>query len=454
VTGRGSDLLRACRWAVERARRLGAAQADAFAERTRQASVTVRNREVEQISQATGKGLGLRVFLGGRLGFAYTSDLGKEGLCDVAARAMALARAAARDSHHGLPKEAELARGARDLLGMYDPAIEALDTQWMLDASLEMERAARAEDPRVAGFESVGAGDLVSEVALVTSTGFSGTYRGTSVYMYAVPVARGDDGQLQTGYWVDARRRLADLEPPEVIGRTAARRAARMLGARKVKTKRVPVVFEPLVAASFVAGLAAAVDGDMVYKKSSFLGDRLGDRVAPDFVTVVDDGLRPGGLSTAPFDGEGVATRRTAIVEKGRLTSFLYDTYTARKAKACSTGSARRGYAGLPEIRTSNLYLEAGSTPAASLVRGLREGFYVTSMLGRGADPVTGDYSRGANGLWIRAGEFAEPVQEVTVSGNMLEMLRVVDAVGDDLDFRGSTGAPTIRFAELMVAGA
>jgi PmbA protein len=439
---------------VDRARKLGATQADAYAERTRQASVSVRDGDVEQLSQATGKGLGLRVFVSGRLGFAYTSDLGKEGLNDLAARALALAKVAAKDPHNGLPGEADLARRLPALPGMYDLAVETLGTEWKLAASLEIERAARAEDRRVANFESVGAGDLVSEVALATSTGFAGTYRATSVYLYAVPVARGDDGQLQTGYWVDAKRRLADLEPPEAVGRTAARRAVRMLGARKAKTQRVPVVFEPLVAASFVAGLAAAVDGDMVYKKSSFLGDKLGKRIAPELITVVDDGLRPGGLATAPFDGEGVATRRTALLDRGRLRSFLYDTFTARKAGARSTGSGRRGYAGLPGIRTSNLYLEAGSTPAASLVAGVKNGFYVTAMLGRGADPVTGDYSRGANGLWIREGELCEPVQEVTVAGNMLEMLRAVDAVGDDLDFRGSTGAPTIRFAELMVAGA
>ncbi|WP_373045524.1 TldD/PmbA family protein [Vulgatibacter sp.] len=447
------DLLDICERVVKRARRLGATQAEAYGERTREAAVRVREGEVEDLTQAEGKGLGLRVIVEGRLGFAYTSDFSDAALEEFVRRAVALAKVAAKDASNKLPDERALKSRNPELHGLFDPEIEGLTTDWKIEAARTMERAGKAEDKRVSNFESVGAGDFVADVAIHSSEGLHERYRGTYVYLFAAPVAKGDDGQLQTAYWVDYKRRLRDLETPEEIGRIAARRAARMLGAKKVKTQRVPVIFEPTIAASFVAGIASAVNGDLVRKGSSFLGDKLGKRIAPESITVVDDGLLPGGISTAPFDGEGIATRRTPVIERGVLQNFLYDSATARKAKAKPTGNARRGYSSLPGIGVTNFHLHAGDTPAQSIVKSVKNGLYVTAMLGRGANTVTGDYSRGANGIWIRNGEFAEPVQEVTVAGHMLDMLQTIDAVGDDIDFRGSVGAPTIRFAELTVSG-
>jgi PmbA protein len=215
----------------------------------------------------------------------------------------------------------------------------------------------------------------------------------------------------------------------------------------------VPVIFDPLMAASFVGSLAQAANGDAVFKKSSVLAPLLGQRLASEGVTVVDDALLPGGLATEPFDGEGVATRRTAILDGGVLSSFLYDSFTARKAKARTTGNATRGYNSQPHIGTHNLYLEAGKATPESLIREVKSGLYVTAMLGHGANIVTGDYSRGANGLWIENGELARPVQEVTVAGNLLDMWKDLDGIGNDLTFRGEAGAPTIRFRELTVSG-
>ena len=280
-----------------------------------------------------------------------------------------------------------------------------------------------------------------------------GESRASYVYVYCSPVAEAD-GQLQTASWSDTRRKLARLQSPEEIGRIAARRAARMLGARKPKTQRVPVVFEAQMAAGFIAGLAGAVNGNLVYKKSSFLGTLLGKRIAPKGFTLYDDARLAEGIATRPFDGEGVASQTNAVIEDGVLRSFLYDASTAKKAKAKSTGSASRGWASLPSIGTSNFYLARGRQLADSIVKSVKQGLFVTAMLGRGADVVTGDYSRGANGIWIENGELAYPVQEITVAGNLLEMLRGIDAIGDDLDFRSSTAAPTLRFAELQVSGA
>ena len=446
------ELLDVCERVVTQAKQRGAGEAEAYAERTRSATVHVREGEIEDLTQATSKGLGLRVLVGGRLGFAYTSDLRADTLPAFIDRAIALAQAAARDPHNVLP-DAKLLKRRNAPLDLYDPVVADLSPDWKLEASRTMERAARAEDQRIVNFESVGAGEYVSETAIASTAGLADGYRGTYVYLFAMPVAQGEDGQLQTSYWVDYQRQLARLDAPENIGRIAARRAARMVGARQAKTARVPVVMEPMVAASFVSGLADAVNGDLVYKKASFLGDKLGQKLAPAGFTVVDDGLFEGGVGSAPFDGEGVATSRLPFIENGVLRHFLYDAYTARKAKARSTGSAQRGYSSLPGIGTSTLYLERGATPAAELVSSLKEGFYVTAMLGRGANTVTGDYSRGANGLWIRDGQLAEPVQEVTVAGHLLEMLGAIDAIGDDLDFRGTVGAPSLRFGEMMVSG-
>jgi PmbA protein len=444
------SLLDTCEQLVKLARKAGAAEAEAYAERTRDASVRVRDGEVEQLEQASSKGIGLRVITGQRLGFSYGTDLSKEGLKELAAKAVALAKGAAKDPANGLPHGKDLGTAEA---GDYDPAIEEISPEWKLQAAREAEKAARAEDSRVRKFDSTGAGDYLARSAIFSSRGARGESRASYVYVYCSPVAEAD-GQLQTASWSDTRRKLSRLQPPEEVGRTAARRAARMLGARKPKTQRVPVVFEPQLAAGFIGGISSAVNGLLVHKKSSFLSSLLGKRVASDQVTLVDDGTLEHGIATRPYDGEGVASRRTAVIEDGILRSFLYDATTARKAKAQSTSSASRAWASLPSIGTSNFYLQAGKQKPEEIVKGVKSGLYVTAMLGSGADVVTGDYSRGANGIWIENGELAWPVQEVTVSGNLLQMLQGIDAIGDDLDFRSSTAAPTIRFAELVVSGA
>jgi PmbA protein len=335
---------------------------------------------------------------------------------------------------------------------LFDPEVAKLPPDWKIKASVEMEKIVRAYDPRIKTIDSVGAGEGVSEVYLASSNGVHGAYHGTSVYVYASPVAT-DGDQLQTSTWYDAKRFFKDLESPESVAREAARRAVRLLGAKKVKSTRVPVVFDPTMAASFVGTIAAAANGDAVFKKSSFLAAKLGQRIAPKNVSIIDDGLMRRGLATSPFDGEGVATRKTAIVGDGVLQAFLYDSFTARKAKAKTTGNASRGYRSLPGIGTNNLYLAAGDRDPRDIIKEIPDGFYVTAMLGHGANLVTGEYSRGANGLWIENGELTRPVQEVTVAGHLIDMLQQLDAIGTDLSFHGSTGAPTIRFKELTVSG-
>lgn len=438
--------------ALARAKKKGAKQAEVFVETGREASVRVRDGAIQDLTQATAKGLGIRAIVNNRLGFAWTSDFTPSVVDAFVDRAVALAQASAPNPLNALP-DRKLLSGHAELQGLFDPAVAELAPDWKIKAALEMEKAGKAVDPRIKTFEAVHAGESVAEVYLASSEGFAGGYSGTSVFAYAVPVAA-EGEQLQTSYWTDTKRFLKDLEDPASIGREAAKRALRMLGAKKVPSQRVPVVFDPRMAASFVGTIAAAANGDAVFKKSSFLAGKLGQRIAPANITIVDDGLLERGIATSPFDGEGVPTRRTALVEQGVLGAYLYDVFTARKAKAKSTGNAARGYRSLPHIGTNNLYLENGDRDPQEIIREIPKGLYVTAMLGHGANLVTGEMSRGANGLWIENGELTHAVQEVTVAGHMLEMLQQIDAVGNDLQFRGSTAAPTLRFAELTVSGA
>ena len=438
---------------VELARQAGADEAEAYTERSREASVTVANGEIEELSEAVSKGVGLRVIRGGRLGFASTTDLEPRALAELVDRALALAKEAAKDPTNALPGPRELSLASRPRVeGLFDQAIAELEPGWKLRAAFELERAARAEDARCAKFNGSGAGEAVVETAIASSHGLVDSERGTHVYLWCSPVA-GEGEALQTSSWSDHRRHLGELETPEQVGREAARRTVRMLGARRPRTARVPVIFDPVMAAGFIGALSGAVSGELVYKKSSFLAGRLGDEVASKLLTVVDDGRLAGALGAGAFDGEGVPTRRTPLIEEGVLKSYLYDLRTARKAKTHTTGHARRGYATLPSIGAHQLVVEPGTRPPEELIGEVDQGLYVTAMLGTGANVVTGDYSRGANGLWIEHGELAYPVQEVTVAGHLLSMLAAVDAVGNDVLRRGGVYAPTLRFAELAVGG-
>ena len=437
---------------VARAKKQGAKQAEAFLQVGRTADVRVRDGEIEDLTQATSKGVGLRVILKNKLGFSFTSDFDESSLNAFVDRAIQLAEASAPNPLNGLPSEKDL--GAfPDVGALFDSKVANLAPDWKISAAREMEKVGKAFDPRIKTFDSVGAGESVSEVYLASSAGVSGGYQGTYVYLFASPVAS-EGSQLQTSYWVDYKRFFDELDSPEAVGREAARRTIRLLGARKVKSQKVPVIFDPMMAAGFVGSVAGACNGDSVFKKSSFLASKLCEAIAPANFTIVDDGLLPRGLATAPFDGEGVPTRKTHLVQNGVLKAFLYDAFTARKAKTRSTGNASRGYRSMPHIGTNNLYLEAGSIDPKDIIKQVPNGFYVTAMLGHGANMVTGEYSRGANGMWIENGELTHAVQEVTVAGNMVEMMKSIDAIGSDLTFRGSVGAPTIRFKELTVSGA
>ena len=436
---------------VERAVRLGADEADVFIEAGDDITVQVRGGEVESIKQASPRGLGLRLFTESRLGFFTSAELDRSRIDGLVTRTLALARESASDPANALAEEARPDDVFPDL-DLFDPEVAGRSVDQKIGWALEMEKAALAFDSRVTQVSTAGVGDYSGEVHYASSRGVSGSYRATHAWLYCMPVAE-SEGRREMGFWSDHRRFLGDLETPGEVGIESARRTVQMLGARKIASCEVPVVMEPEMAKEFIAGVLGAINGDTVYKKASFLEGRIGDRIASPLVNLVDDATLGRAVGTRPFDGDGLPSHRNAVVEEGVLKTFLYDACTARRAGTRSTASASRRSRGLPSIGPSNFYLAPGTSSPEAILRETSRGLLITRMMGRGVNTANGDYSRGAAGLWIESGKPAYPVEEITVAGNMLDMLRRIDRVGDDLDFRGSLGAPTIRFSSIAVGG-
>jgi PmbA protein len=443
------DIAKRC---VELALKSGARQAEVFMENGRNMDVTARDGEVETIKQAESLGMGLRIFSGKRLGFGYTSDLSANSLPSFVKSVMDMSKITSEDEFNDLPP-VEMLKNRAPAPETYDKNITVLTPEWAVKTSVEMEKMCKAYDPRIKTVSNVGAGTYVSQVAIVNSLGLEDFGQSTYVWVYAGPVATDKDGNSQVAYYWDERCFASDMTAPEAIAKEAAKRAVDSLGSDKIPSGVMPVIFHPDMTKGFISGLVGAVNGDMVFKNASFLSDKLGAKIASDKITIIDDPLKIRGVASSAFDGEGVPKRKLTIFDKGELKLFLYDAYTAAKAGALTTASAVRGYSSLPSIGVSNLMLESRDQSPEKIIGEVKYGLYVTRMMGRGVNTVTGDYSRGAKGFLIENGELTKPVQEVTVAAHMNDMLMGIDAVGNDLDLRGSTNAPTIRFAELTVSG-
>jgi PmbA protein len=350
-----------------------------------------------------------------------------------------------------LPDPDELGAIEGDL-GLFSPDVTGLETAVKIGAAKRAEEAALATDPRIFNSEGGSFDTYAGRHIFANSRGFAGEYRSSYCSISASPVAR-EGESMERDHWSHSARRFVDLESPEYVGRTAAVRALRRLNPVKVETQKVPVVFEPRTARSLLDSVYEAVHGMSIYRHESFLAGKLGEKVASESVTIVDDGTIPGLFGTSPFDDEGVRTRRTPIIERGVLKSYLLNTYAARKLGLKTTGNASRGLTGNAGIGHGNFYVEKGVQSSEQILAGIANGFYVTQLMGFGVNIVTGDYSRGASGLWIRNGELAFAVSEVTIAGNLKDMLLGIEAVGSDLEFRGSLAAPTIKIGEMTVAG-
>jgi PmbA protein len=436
---------------VKRARAKGATGAECTISEGEEFSANVRMRELENLKEAGSRGAGLRILVGAKTGSSYTSDLSPEGIEHLVRSAMELADITTEDPHAGLPEASELGSITGDL-GLYSPGIAALDPKVKIDAAKRAEAAALDADPRIVNSEGGSFDNYVGRHIFANSLGFAGEYRASYCSIDATPVAK-DGDSMERDHWGHSARRFDALESPEYVGRTAAARALRQLHPTKVDTQKVPIVFEPRTSRSLLDSVFEAVHGMSVYRHETFLAEKLGEKVASESVTIVDDGTMPGLFGTSPFDDEGVPTRRTAIIERGVLKSYLLNCYAGRKLGMKTTGNASRGLTGNAGIGHGNLYMEAGVQTPERIIAGIPNGFYVTRLMGFGVDVVTGDYSRGAVGLWIKNGELAYPVSEVTIAGNLKEMLLGIEAVGSDLEFRGSMAAPTIKIGEMTVAG-
>ena len=488
-----ADLKQLAADVLARALKAGATDAEAVVYEGDEFSVKVRLGHVETLKESGSRAVGLRVFIGQRTASTSSSDFSADSIDRLVSGAVTLARITSEDPFAGLPETSEF--GQHDVASqhLYFDDVNRQPPAERIEVARICEAAALAYDPRI---QNSGGGDFdaaTSHKILMNSRGFTGEYRRSYCGFSAQPIAHDDKGNMQRNYWYSSSRTTLLLEDAVNIGQEAARRTLRRLGARRVKTQQAPVIFSPEVARSIIGNIFDAANGDAIYRHASFLAGMLGRRVAGDNITVIDDGtlvfdrpldpnptlegdnlggtyayeggvqpgitsddvprIRIGGFGTSPFDGEGLPTRRTVLVENGILKNYVMNTYTARKLGMTSTGNASRSLASSPGIGAGNFYLSPGNFSPEQIIGGVTGGLYVTETMGFGVNLVTGDYSQGAAGLWIENGELAYPVEEITIAGNLKDMYQNITAIGNDLVFRSAAAAPTIRIDGMTIAG-
>ncbi len=468
-----SDLKQLAHDVVTRALALGATDAEAVAVESEEFGVNVRLGQVEQLTQSGSRALGLRVFFetsqGQRTANTSTSDLSSEGISRIIHSAVELAKITSPDPFAGLPDRSAFGSNDPASQHLYFTDVDAIPPAERIDIARRCEAAALATDPRIQNSKGADFDASSSHRIMVNSRGFSGEYRRSYCGFSATPIAQdasGSGSSMQSDYWYSSARTAKLLDTPEAVGRKAAQRALRRLGARRVPTQQCPVVFPAEAARGLMGTLLSAADGDAIYRNSSMFSGKLGEQVAGENITMIDDGtlvfdhtlasgetLRVGGFGTSPFDGDGLATRRTVVIERGILKSLMLNTYTARKLNMQSTGKASRGLAGAPGIGGGNYFLQPGTLTPDQIVADIPNGLYVLSTMGFGVNLVTGDYSQGASGLWIENGELAFAVEEITIAGNLKDIFRNISAIGNDLEFRGAGAVPTVRVEGMTIAG-
>lgn len=434
---------------IDAARKAGADAADVLYVGEASLGIQVRLGELEDVGRSEGEEIGLRLFLGTRSASVSSSDLSPDALSALVERAVAMAREAPEDPYAGLAPEELLFRG--DLLPLEgddgaDPSPAELKQR-----ALDMEAAARAV-PGVTNSEGAGVSAGRSVFALATSTGFCRGYH-SSHYSAGVSVVGGEGGAMQRDHASHSVRHFVNLDGPEELGRLAGQRTVKRLNPGKLASGVMPIVFDPRVGGGLVGHLVSAMAGPAIARRTSFLLGREGDQILPEDLSIVDDPHRVRGLRSRPFDGEGVATARRALVERGQLADWLLNSASARQLGLAPNGHATRGVGGAPGVGATNVHLTPGTQSPSELIGDIGQGLYVTEMIGQGINPVTGDYSRGASGFIIRGGEIAEPVAEITVAGNLLDMYRTLRAA-NDLEHRRAVNVPTLRVEGMTVAGA
>ncbi|MEN3975245.1 TldD/PmbA family protein [Emcibacter sp. SYSU 3D8] len=432
---------------LDLAKRAGAENADAVLLENASLGVSCRLGQMEDLERSEGRDVGLRVLIGRKQAIVSGSDVAPMALELIAQRAVDMARYAPEDPFAGLADPALLAKNWPDNLDMIDnsePGAEEL-----IEQARATEDAARAVSG-ITNSEGASASWSRGRIAIATSHGFAGSYENTS-FAVGVSVLAGEGTAMERDYEYDSARHRSDLADPADIGRRAAERTIRRLGARSVKPRKVPVVYDPRVSGGLLGHLTGAISGSAVARGTSFLKNSLGEMIFAPGINVIDDPLRPRGQRSKPFDGEGVATRRQNIIDDGRLTTWMLDSASARQLNLASTGHASRGV-GLPAPGPTNFYMAPGKVSVKDLIGAIDDGFYVTEMIGMGVNGVTGDYSRGASGFWIEKGELAYPVSGLTLAGNLRDMYKAI-IPADDLVFKYGVNAPTMRIDGMTIAG-
>ncbi len=471
-----TDLAQLAADVLARALKAGATDAEAVVYEGDEFSTRVRLGQVETLKESGSRAIGLRVFLASgtgaqeaqRTASTSSSDFSPESIARLVSGAIALARITSPDPFAGLPEPSEFGQHSAVAQHLYFDDVVQQDPAVRIETARAVEAAAMAYDTRI---QNSGGGDFdtsSSHKILMNSRGFTGEYRRSYCGFSAQPIAHDDAGNMQRNYWYSSSRSTRLLEDAVAIGHEAARRTLRRLGARRVPTQQAPVIFSPEIARSIIGNIFDAANGDAIYRHATFLDGMLGQQIAGENVTVIDDGtlvfdralpgdpditMLTGGFGTSPFDGEGLPTRRTVLVENGILKNYVCNTYTARKLSLASTGNASRSLASNPGIGAGNFYLEPGTLDPDQIIGDVRQGLYVTETMGFGVNLVTGDYSQGAAGLWIENGELAYPVEEITIAGNLRDMYRNITAIGNDIDFRTASAAPTLRIDGMTIAG-
>ena len=434
--------------AVSLARKQGV-QAEAFLLHDRELSIEVVNHQVETLKEAEEMGLGLRVINNGRLGFAYTSDLSTIAVKQAVADAVSISKYTAADKHNTLPP----AESYYPDLEIYDNRISRISIEDKMEMACQVEEAAKAVDKRITIIERAGYEENEYSSLIINSNGLYAYSKGNFSGIYILLVAE-DEQDAQSGFSVMLKKRINELKPGSV-GEEGAKKAIRSLNARTIKSERLPCIMEPYVAVGFMGMMAQMINAEAVQKGKSLLADKKGQKVAAEVFTLIDDGTYKDGIGSFPYDGEGVAARRNLVIENGFLQDFIYDTYTANKAGVQSTGNGQRGsFRGLPSVGTTNFIIQPGSESPAKLISELNKGFYITGVMGmHTANPISGDFSVGASGMMIENGKLSYSVRGVTIAGNMLDFLKDIDTMGNDLRFFGTRAAPTIRLKSLSISG-
>lgn len=450
-----SDLNQFASDILSKALKAGATDAEAVVYEGEEFSALVHLGQVETLKESGSRAVGLRVFIGHHTASASSSDFSRESIGRLVEGAITLAKITNEDPFAGLPEAHEFGQ-LHDDLHLYFDDVNEMPPAERIEIARRTEAAAMAYDTRIQNSRGSDFDTAISHKIMINSRGFLGEYRRSYCGFSVAPIAQDEKG-MQRDAWFSNARTVTKLESPEEIGREAARRTLRRLGARRVPTQKAPIVFSADIAQSVIGNIFDAANGDAIYRHASFFSGMLGERVAGENITVIDDGTLVfdgiGGFGTRPFDGEGLPTRRTVLVERGILKNYVMNTYTARKLGMKSTGNAARGLAGNPGIGAGNFYLEPGTLTLQQIIGDIQNGLYVTDTMGHGVNLVTGDYSVGASGLWIENGEFAYPVEEITIAGNLKDMYRNIAAIGNDLVFRGASAAPTIRIEGMTIAG-